>query len=80
MPPMSAKKVWVPAASASVGSPVRALMEWCGDHRSSEKPRHCNVSVCCVSNATVKRPDGLQEETDQTGRARNQEDDPDGLF
>ena len=74
MPPMSAKKVCALAASAAVGSPVRALMEWCGDYHSSEKPRHCNVSVCCVSNATVKRPDGLQEETDKSGGERDRED------
>ena len=74
MPPMPAKQVYAPAASASVGSPVRTLMEWCDDHRSSEQPRHCNVSVGCVSNATVKRPDGLQEETDKSGGERDRED------
>ncbi len=50
-------------------------MEGYGDHRSSEKFRHCNVSTYYVSNATGKRSNVLREEADKRARALDREGD-----
>ena len=73
---MLAKKVCAPVVSASIGSPLRAMMESYGDHRSREKFRHCNVLTYCVSNATGKRSNVLREEADKRARAPDREGGP----